>query len=256
MMQSDRNKPVRLYVAGELGAGLGVELSAEQAHYLRDVMRLGPAAGVLAFNNVAGEWRTTLDVDASNRTARLQCVEQTRPPETLCDLWLMFAPLKRARTDLLAEKASELGCSRLQPVFTERTNSRRVQLSRLRAHAVEAAEQCDRCAVPEVEEPVELARLLAGWPADRRLLFCDERRAAEPARTVLCTHAPEQPWAILIGPEGGFTPQEAERIMACPAAVPVSLGPRVLRADTAAVAALAIWQSVLGDWRGSCNDAV
>ena len=164
------------------------------------------------------------------------------------DLWLLFAPVKKARTDFIAEKACELGCRRLVPVFTANTNAERVNTDRLRAHAVEAAEQCGLVSVPEVAEPVALAALLERWPADRQILFCDETGPRPPATEVL-RRADPGPWAVLTGPEGGFSPDETLMLYKNPAAHAVSLGPRILRADTAAVAALALWQSALGDWR-------
>jgi 16S rRNA (uracil1498-N3)-methyltransferase len=164
------------------------------------------------------------------------------------DLWLLFAPIKKARTDFIVEKATELGCARIQPVFTQRTNAERLRPDRLRAHAIEAAEQCGETYVPELAGAVRLEALLAGWAPDRRLLFCDEARDAAPAVAVLAAEAPG-PWAILIGPEGGFAPEEAARLRTLPAVRRVTLGPRVLRADTAAVAALTLWQAMLGDWR-------
>ena len=170
---------------------------------------------------------------------------QRRPP----DLTLHFAPIKKARTDFIVEKATELGCARIQPVFTRHTNSERLRLDRLRAHAIEAAEQCGETYVPELAEPVKLDRLLDGWDPARRLVFCDESREARPAAEMLAAEAPGGPWAILIGPEGGFAPEEAARLRALPFVRRVTLGPRVLRADTAAVAAITLWQASLGDWR-------
>jgi 16S rRNA (uracil1498-N3)-methyltransferase len=171
-----------------------------------------------------------------------------RAQEGVPDLWLLFAPLKKARTDFVAEKAAEMGVRRLLPVFTRRTNADRVNVERLRAHGVEAAEQCGILTVPEVAEPAPLDAVLSGWDPARRLLFCDETRVAPPAPDLLAREA-SGPWAVLIGPEGGFDPEEAARLRAAPFARPASLGPRVLRADTAAVAALAVWQATLGDWR-------
>jgi 16S rRNA (uracil1498-N3)-methyltransferase len=162
------------------------------------------------------------------------------------DLWLLFAPIKKARTDFIVEKAAEMGVRRIVPVQTRHTNSERIRQDRLQAHAVEAAEQCGGTFVPEVADLVALDRLLAGWPADRRILWCDEVLVG--ARVAL-EELEAGPWAILIGPEGGFSDGEAAKLRGMPQVVPVSLGPRILRADTAAVAALALWQSVLGDWR-------
>ena len=169
---------------------------------------------------------------------------QRRPP----DLWLLFAPVKKARTDSIVEKATELGVARLQPVFTRYTSSERLRADRLRAHAVEAAEQCGETWVPELAEPAKLGALLDGWDPARRLMFCDEERSAVPAASALAAAKPG-PWAVLTGPEGGFAPEEALRLRALPWVLPVTLGPRILRADTAVVAALTMWQAALGDWR-------
>ncbi len=237
---------IRLHIDAPLGSGVAVVLPRDQAHYLFGVMRRGVGDRVLVFNGRDGEWLTEI-VEATKRAGVLSCQEQTRPQETGPDLWLCFAPIKKARTDFIAEKACEMGCSRLVPVFTQHTNSDRVRVDRLRAHAIEAAEQCGLVSVPEVAEPVALDALLADWSAGRALMFCDESSAGAPASEVLRSAGPG-PWAVLIGPEGGFAAEEAARLSALHYAHAVSLGPRILRADTASVAALAVWQSVLGDW--------
>ena len=202
------------------------------------------------FNGRDGEWLASIE-SLSRGAGYLACVRQTRKQSHPPDLWLLFAPLKRERTDWMAEKGAELGCRRIQPVVTSRTNSRRVRVDRLRAHAEEAAEQCGLLSVPEVMPAETLDALLNAWPEDRRLLFCDERRSGGPARRSLAEFEAGDPWAVLVGPEGGFAAEEAERIAGLPMSVPVSLGPRILRADTAAVAAISLWQSALGDW--SCE---
>jgi 16S rRNA (uracil1498-N3)-methyltransferase len=206
---------------------------------------------VLLFNGRDGEWRAEV-AEAGKRGGVLSCHARTRAQAEPPDLWLVFAPVKRARVDFIAEKATELGCRRLVPVLTRFTNAARVNTGRLAAHCVEAAEQCGRLTVPEVAEPVALARLLDGWDPARRLMFCDESGAGAPAAEVLRAaergEAGPSPWAVLIGPEGGFAPDERDRLAALPFAYAVGMGPRILRADTAAVAALALWQSVLGDW--------
>ncbi|MEO0819187.1 MAG: 16S rRNA (uracil(1498)-N(3))-methyltransferase [Pseudomonadota bacterium] len=248
---------IRLHLDAPLAEGAELALAREQAHYLGTVMRQAAGARVLVFNGRDGEWLAEL-TEAGRRGGRLRALEQTRAPAEPPDLWLLFAPVKKARTDFIVEKATELGCRRIQPVFTRRTNAERVRPDRLQAHAVEAAEQCGLVFVPEIAEPVALARLLERWDPARRILFCDERAAgfggaaaALPAAARALGAAAEGagPWAVLTGPEGGFAPEEAERLAAMPEAVAVGLGPRVLRADTAAVAALVLWQSVLGDWR-------
>jgi 16S rRNA (uracil1498-N3)-methyltransferase len=238
---------VRLHVEEALGPGAEVALDRDQANYLFNVMRMGAGDAAALFNGRDGEWRAEVR-DAGRRGGALVCVERLRAQEGGPDLDLLFAPLKKARTDFVAEKATEMGVRRLIPVMTRRTNAERVNVDRLRAHAVEAAEQCGILTVPEVLEPRSLSVALDGWEPGRRLMFCDESREGPEARAALAQAEPG-PWAVLIGPEGGFAPEEVERLRAAPFALAVSLGPRVLRADTAAVAALALWQAALGDWR-------
>jgi 16S rRNA (uracil1498-N3)-methyltransferase len=238
---------IRLHVAADLRAGAEVVLGRDQAHYLFGVMRRGPGDAVRLFNGRDGEWLAEI-VGAERRGGLLRCLEQTAAQTEPPDLWLLFAPIKKARTDFIAEKACELGCRRLVPVFTANTSAERVNTDRLRAHAVEAAEQCGLVSVPEIAEPVALTALLDSWPAERQILFCDETGPRPPAAEVL-RRADPGPWAVLTGPEGGFSPDETLMLYKNPAAHAVSLGPRILRADTAAVAALTLWQSVLGDWR-------
>lgn len=228
-----------------LGRDESVPLGREQSHYLLNVMRLGEGGEALLFNGRDGEWRARI-ASASKRGAGLICEEMTRAQSAPPDLWLLFAPIKKARTDFIAEKAAEMGASRLWPVFTRFTNSERVNEQRLRAHGIEAAEQCGLLSVPDVAPPARLDKALSGWDPARRIMFCDESMVG--AGPALAGAAPG-PWAILIGPEGGFAPEEAEKLRGLPFAHPVALGPRILRADTAAVAAMAIWQAALGDWR-------
>jgi 16S rRNA (uracil1498-N3)-methyltransferase len=246
-MMADRLGKIRLFVTAALDEGAAVPLDADQAHYLFNVMRLGPGAAVSLFNGRDGEWRAEI-VEAGRRRGLLAAREKTAPQRVPPDLWLVFAPIKKARTDFIVEKAAELGVARILPAFTRHTNAERLRLDRLRAHAIEAAEQCGETHVAEVAEPLRLGPLLDGWDPARRLMFCDETREARPAAEAL-SDTPPGPWAILIGPEGGFAPDEAERLRALPFVTPVTLGPRVLRADTAAVAAITVWQSALGDWR-------
>ena len=238
---------IRLYVASPLAAGASVALDRDQARYLFSVMRLGPGDEVLLFNGADGEWRARV-AEAGKKGGALEVAEQTRPQTLPPDLWLMFAPIKKARTDFIAEKAAEMGVRRILPVFTRFTNSERVNADRLAAHCIEAAEQCGLVSVPEVSGPQSLEAALADWPADRRLMFCDETAAHGEAAAALSAAGGDK-WAILIGPEGGFAPEEVARLRGLDVATPVSLGPRILRADTAAVAALTIWQATLGDWR-------
>lgn len=220
-------------------------LSRDQAHYLFGVMRLTPGGQVALFNGQDGEWRAEV-VEAGKRGGTLECREQTAPQSMPPDLWLLFAPVKKSRTDFIVEKSVEMGARRIVPVQTDFTNSERIRQDRLQAHATEAAEQCGATYVPEVTDLMRLDRLLSAWPADRQLMFCDESRAGQ---STALAKATETPWAILIGPEGGFSESERTRLRALPFAHPVALGPRILRADTAAVAALTLWQAALGDWR-------
>jgi 16S rRNA (uracil1498-N3)-methyltransferase len=206
-------------------------------------MRLCEGAQLLVFDGQTGEWRAEV-MEAGKRGGTLGILEQTRPLMPPPDLWLLFAPVKKARTDFIVEKAVEMGVARICPVQTEFTNTARVQRERLQATAMEAAEQCGATVVPEVAELVRLPRLLDDWDAARRLMFCDE--AAEASADL---GAAKGPWAVLIGPEGGFSEQERERLTGLPFAKRVQLGPRILRAETAAVAALTLWQTRLGDWQ-------
>ena len=238
---------IRLYVTADLAAGASVALDRDQARYLFSVMRLGVGDEILLFNGADGEWRARV-VAAGKKDGVLEAVAETKPQSSPPDLWLMFAPIKKARTDFIAEKAAEMGARRVMPVFTRHTNSDRVNADRLAAHCVEAAEQCGLTSVPQVLAPQTLDAALADWPEDRRLMFCDETAAHGEAATALRAAGGDR-WAILIGPEGGFSEEEVARLRALPFATPVSLGPRILRADTAAVAALTIWQATLGDWR-------
>ncbi len=239
-----KDAKVRLYVDHPLGDAQSVPLDRDQAHYLFGVMRLAVGAHILLFNGQDGEWRAEV-VKAGKRAGELQCVAQTKPLQMPPDLWLIFAPIKKARTDFIVEKAAEMGALRILPVSTEFTNSDRIRQDRLQAHAVEAAEQCGGTYVPEVTELQKLDRLLADWPEDRQLMFCDEAEVG--AAKQLAASSAEK-WAILIGPEGGFSPKERARLHAHPQTHVVSLGPRILRADTAVVAAMTVWQQALGDW--------
>lgn len=235
---------IRLYVDQPLGAGQAVAVDADQANYLFNVMRLAKGAPVALFNGRDGEWRAVVE-QAGKRGGILICDRQTAPLRLPPDLWLIFAPIKKARTDFIVEKAVELGAARIVPVQTRHTNSERIRQDRLQAHALEAAEQCGATFVPEVADLVPLDRLLSSFPPDRKLLWCDEAMVGQ-APALSGTRG--QAWAILIGPEGGFSADEQARLRALPQVVPLALGPRILRADTAAVAALTLWQAALGDW--------
>lgn len=237
---------IRLYVEHPLGAGQSIPLEKEQAHYLFGVMRQRLGGAVALFNGVDGEWQAEV-TEAGKRGGTLTCVVQSKPLQMPPDLWLLFAPIKKARTDFIVEKAAEMGAARILPVGTEYTNSERIRQDRLQAHAVEAAEQCGGTYVPQVDELQKLARLLDSWPAERQLMFCDEAEVGNALQLAAQEHK-DAPWAILIGPEGGFSPAERQRLHGLPQSHVVSLGPRILRADTAAVAAMTLWQQALGDW--------
>jgi 16S rRNA (uracil1498-N3)-methyltransferase len=241
----------RLFVEADLAHGVEAPLNEAQAHHLHHVMRRDSGAPLLLFNGRDGEWRATLAL-SGKKQASAQVGERTREQAAEPDLWLCFAPIKRARIDYVAEKATELGVSVLQPVLTRHTAVERVNVDRLRANAIEAAEQTERLSVPDVRPPVELMRLIGDWPADRRLLICDETGGGPPIAEVLAAlddKARAAPWAIVIGPEGGFAADELAALRRMKDVMAVGLGPRILRADTAALAALACWQAMVGDWR-------
>ncbi len=229
-----------------------VELTREQANYLVNVLRLGEGAGLLVFNGRDGEWRATLGV--AKKSAALRVETFSRAQDDLPDVDYLFAPLKHARLDYMAQKAVEMGARRLRPVLTRRTQASRINLERMRANVVEAAEQCGMTALAEVVAEEKLESALAAWPQDRLLIFCDEAaEIAEPFAALRAAGAGYAKFAVLIGPEGGFDEHERRLLTGLPSAVRISLGPRVLRADTAAVAALALAQAALGDWRNQAE---
>ena len=241
----------RLFVDAALASGAEIVLARDQSNYLLNVLRLGDGGHVLVFNGRDGEWRARLRA-ASRKSASLQMETMERPQEAPCDLHYLFAPLKHARLDYMVQKAVEMGVSRLAPVMTRRAQAARVNLERMRANAIEAAEQCGLLCLPDIADPAPLDKALAAWPADRHLIFCDEDEAvADPAAALRAAIRGKRPaLAVLIGPEGGFDEAERQAIKRMPMAIPLALGPRILRADTAAVAALAIVQAAVGDWRG------
>lgn len=235
---------VRLFVDQPLGAGQAVALGLDAANYLFNVMRLGKGAFVALFNGRDGEWQAEV-AEAGKRQGIAICQAQTAPQVMPPDLWLMFAPVKKERTAFIVEKAVELGVARVVPVSTRFTNSERWRQDKQHAHAVEAAEQCGATFVPEVAEIQPIDRVLASWPAGRTLYWADEtlaRGSSTPSALVA------GPAAILIGPEGGFSDDEKTRLRALPFVRPLSLGPRILRAETAALAAVVMWQTAVGDW--------
>jgi 16S rRNA (uracil1498-N3)-methyltransferase len=239
---------IRLFIPHDLAAGAELALDRPQSHYLAAVMRQAVGDEVLLFNGRDGEWRSTITA-VTKRAVGVRAVALERRQVAGPDLDLVVALVKRGRLETIVEKAAELGARRVRLVQTERTNADRARVERLTAIATEAAEQTGRLEVPQVAEPMKLAKLIADWDAGRRLLFCDEAGDAKPILDVL-KGEPAGPWAILIGPEGGFSPAERAMLRALPYAVPASLGPRILRADTAAISALTLWQAAIGDWRG------
>jgi len=237
----------RLFVESGLSAGQTVELTEAQARYLITVLRLRQGAEVLVFNGREGEWLAALG-EVKKRGATLRLERQVRPQEDGPDIDYVFAPLKRSRLDYMVQKVTEMGVRRLRPVITERTIAERVNTERMRANVVEAAEQCGVLRVPEVHEPVRLQDALTGWDATRKLIYCDEHEDnADPVESL--GRIEPGPLAVLIGPEGGFSAGERQRLLGKPFVVPISLGPRIMRADTAAVAVLALTNAVVGDWR-------
>ena len=247
MPRPDFTSP-RLYVEQPLSENGSVPLDRDQAHYLGTVLRLPQGTTILAFNGRDGEWRATLT--GAKSTAALQLVERSRPQPAAGDVHYCFAPLKHARLDYLVQKAVEMGASVLQPVTTRRTQAARVNLERMRSNVIEAAEQCGVLNVPAVRDPARFSDLLAGWPPDRLMVFCDEdAEVASPLEALRGARgAARSGVGVMIGPEGGFDEEERRALLALPRHLRISLGPRILRADTAAVAALALVQAVLGDW--------
>lgn len=236
----------RLFVAADLAAGHAVAATADQANYLRNVLRLQVGARLLLFNGRDGEWQVEI-AELAKRSLVLRVLAPSRPQHAGPDLDYLFAPLKRARLDYMVQKAAEMGVARLRPVLTRHTIAERVNTDRMRANVIEAAEQCGVLRVAEVDEPIQLAKALAAWDPARRLIFCDEGAAQSNPIAVLGGIAPG-PLAVLIGPEGGFADDERRALLDRPFVIPLALGPRILRADTAAVAALALVNATLGDW--------
>lgn len=237
----------RLYVDQPLAAGIVMEATRAQVNYLVNVLRMGEGDQVLLFDGANGEWRAALR-DVAKRQCRFEVLEQTRPQSEGPDLHYLFAPVKRARLDFMVEKATELGVSEIRPVITRRTIAARVKLERMEANAIEAAEQCGVLRVPAIRPPEKLESVLRDWPAERRLIYCDENAPISSPLDAL-RECPPGPLAVLIGPEGGFEEEERAMLGRLAYVTPVSLGPRIMRADTAAVAALAIVNAALGDWR-------
>ncbi len=253
----------RLYIDGPLHAGLPAPLSQDQVHYLKAVLRREVGGALLLFNGKDGEYAAEI-VELKKKTGAALVKGQTRPQASEPGLTLYFAPVKRGPLEVIIQKATEIGVARLAPVITERSTAPRLNIDRLRAIGVEAAEQCGRLTIPSVDEPIKLPALLEGWVDDRHLIFCDEAgddaveewggskgRAAPILETLNAKDSKTNRWAILTGPEGGFSASERKTLRAAHFVTPVTLGPRILRADTAAIAALVLWQAALGDWRQS-----
>ena len=243
----------RLFVDAALSGGGEVPLEREQANYLVNVLRLRPGADVLIFNGREGEWRAQLAA-SGKKGAMLGIIERTREQTAAPDLHYLFAPLKHARLDYMVQKAVEMGASRLSPILTRHSQAERVNLARMRANAIEAAEQCGILDIAEIAEPVKFDAFVRGWAADRVLIFCDEDAEVKDPVAALSAGrgggiAGPLPVSVLIGPEGGFAEDERAALLTLPNVIRLALGPRILRADTAAVAALALIQAVLGDWR-------
>lgn len=248
-MSDDLSYPggkLRLFVDAPLGAQARIKIEEGQAHYILNVMRAKVGDRLSLFNGRDGEWLTEIR-ESAKRHCTVECVAEIAPQSEVPDVWLVFAPVKKTPADYLTQKATELGVQMLQPVFTRRTIVTRVNTERMAANAIEAAEQSGRVTVPQIREPLAFDKLLAQWPSERRILFCDEGGDCLPIAKALAANPPG-PWAIFTGPEGGFDPAERAALRALPLVTPVSLGGRILRADTAALAALAVWQSLCGDW--------
>lgn len=233
----------RLYVDAALADGITLTLDGGQAHYLVHVLRVKPGAPVKLFDDRSGEWLAEVMATAK-RDLTLRVTALLRPRETVPDLWLLAAPIKKARLDMVVEKACELGVALYRPVITRRTIVERMNMDRLTATMIEAAEQCGRTALPKIEEAVKLPALLKDWPEDRTIYFADEEGGIPFVQAIT-----PGPAAILVGPEGGFDAEERAAIKAIPQAVGISLGPRILRAETAAIAALSVWMAMAGDWQ-------
>ena len=237
----------RLFVIAGLAAGHAIALGEDQTHYLVNVLRLKSGDSVLLFNGRDGEWQAVIR-EIKKRAVTVEIEQQTRPQVSGPDIDYLFAPLKRSRLDYMVQKATEMGVARLQPVITRRTIAERVNLERMRANVIEAAEQCGVLRVPDVLDAMPLEKRLAAWDENRTLIFCDETAVGRDPVAALAALGP-RPLAVLIGPEGGFDRGERDSLLAKPFVRAISLGPRIMRADTAAVAALALVNATLGDWR-------
>ena len=242
----------RLYVPESLSAGRVIELPNAQAHYLSKVMRLKIGAQIRVFNENDGEWLCQIS-ELGKREAQITILEQLRPPVSTPDIWVLFAPVKKSRNDFIVEKATELGASLVQPILTRRTTMPHVKIDRMRLQVIEAAEQTERMSIPLIKQPFKLDEMIDDWNPERALIFADEAGDALPALEAF--QSLKAPCAILIGPEGGFEPSERSLLRSQSFVTPISLGPRILRADTAVAATLALWQAVSGDWANNASSA-
>jgi 16S rRNA (uracil1498-N3)-methyltransferase len=238
---------IRLHLPQPLSAGTALAPTLDQSRYLTQVMRLKLGDALAVFNGQDGEWRCVL-TDILKKGVVLTAQEQLRPQATGPDVQLLMAVVKKSAMEFAVEKATELGVRHIRPILTARTQGHHLRLDRLDAIAIESAEQTGRLDLPAIDDPVRLADVLDGWDPGRRLMFCDETGGSPVMTALSAGEGAARPWAILIGPEGGFSPQERDRLRALPYTTAVSLGPRVLRADTAAIAALTLWQAAVGDW--------
>lgn len=237
----------RLYIEQKLSEGVAIEATPSQANYLLNVLRLGDGDEILLFDGEHGEWLAQI-ARADKRQCTLEARRQTRPQASGPDVHYLFAPVKRARLDFMVEKATELGASAIRPVITRRTIVSRVKQERMRANVIEAAEQCGILRIPQIFEPMKMETVLSQWDDDRLIIFCDEEAPVSSPLEALAGINIDTPCAVLIGPEGGFDPQEREKLRGLGPVLPISLGPRVMRADTAAVAILTLVNAALGDW--------
>lgn len=239
---------IRLYTENNLSEGANIALTSGQTHYLKNVMRKGISDRIFLFNGRDGEWQAAIK-STDKKLCSVVLERQVRAQKAETDLWLLFAPVKNVKINFIAEKAAELGVSVLQPVITRHTIVTRVNIERLRENAIEAAEQCRRLTIPQVKEPFRLKNTLSNWDYNRAIMFCDESGGGKPVKEALPKADKSKKWAVLIGPEGGFSEEEIKNLYSFPHILPVSLGPRILRADTASIAALTCWQEHLGDWQ-------
>jgi len=238
---------IRLFVEDDLSLGSIITLSRSQTHYLKNVMRKNIDDYLLIFNGKDGEWKARIK-ELGRDNCEVKVTRNNREFAETPDIWLIFSPIKRGRIDFVASKSTELGVRVIQPIITDNTVVTRVNEKRLRLNAIEAAEQCGALNIPTVRPTIKLSKLLAAWPIQRKIILCDETGVSSPIYKVLQNTSNTKEWAILIGPEGGFSAAEFDKMRQSPSIIPVSLGPRTLRSDTAAFAALTCWQSVLGDW--------